>query len=129
MQRVVDLQARRCGSGRAGCWLGCVALRGAAEQHFDARQQIVDVEGFGDEVIGAELEAQEGVAPALRAATDKDGHARGVLEHAAQDQAVFVRQDQVENDQVGLCAARPGSRGGASPGDADARSRWTRGRR
>src|SRR3954452_10020699 len=80
--------------------VGGLVLRGATEQHLDAGEQVVHIERLGDEVVGAELQTQEGVTAAQRAATDKDGDASGVLEHAAQDEPIFVGQDEVENDEV-----------------------------
>ena len=94
-----------------------MVLRGAPQQHFHAGQQVVHVEGLGDEVVGAELQAQECVAPSLRGAADEDGHVGHRLEHAAQHQPVLVGQHQVENDQVGLVLLDLPASGGARPGD------------
>ena len=106
-----------------------VMLAGAPQQHLDPGEQVVDVERLGDEVVGAELEAEEGVAAALRAAAHEDRHVGHVLEDAAQHQPVLVGQHQIENDQVGLVLLNLRAGGGAGAGHYGPRNRSIRGRR
>ena len=52
----------RMWSGGARARLGDARLRRAPQHRLDARFELVDVERLGDEVVGAQFEAQDRVA-------------------------------------------------------------------
>src|SRR3712207_8149243 len=60
-----------------------------------------DVEGLGEEVVGAELEAEDGVALAGGTGADDDGDVGAVVEVGAEDEAIGVGEHEVEQDEVG----------------------------
>ena len=73
----------------------------AAQQSADARQHFLHVEGLGDIVVGAGIEALHLVAPAVARGEDEHRHlavgAAPFLEHA---DAVDHRQAEIEHDRV-----------------------------
>ncbi len=88
------------GGGRAGR-----RRRGAAAQHgVDACHQFARVERFGQIVVGAEFEADDAVDVVAFRGEHEDGDrilgTATATQAAADRQAVFARQHQVENDQV-----------------------------
>ena len=74
---------------------------GAAHQRADARQHLLDMEGLGDIVVGAGVDALHLVAPAVARGEDQNGHVAPLaapgLEHA---DAVHARQADVEHHRV-----------------------------
>ena len=74
---------------------------GAADQRAHPRQHLLDVEGLGDIVVGAGVDARHLVAPAVARGQDQHRHlapvAAPVLEHA---DAVHLRQADIEHDGV-----------------------------
>ena len=68
---------------------------------MDARQQLARVEGLGQVVVGADLEADDAV-DVLDLGGEHDDRRRvvGRAQAAADRQAVFAGQHQVEHDQV-----------------------------
>jgi len=84
-----------------------------APQHaLDARHQFARVEGLGDVVVGAHFEA--GHALVLAGHGAEQDHRRGAVlgQVAAQRQAVFAGQHDVEHHQVDLLAAQDDAGGG-----------------
>ena len=113
MQRMVDQQIADANRPLLhGPVRGLLLLRSAAQQDFDAGQQVVDVKRLGDEVVGAELQTEKRVAAALCAAANQDRHIGNVLQNATQHQPVLVWQDQVENDELRPHLFDQGTRGG-----------------
>ena len=90
----VDLQrAEAHGLGGRRCALGAAAQDGA-----DARQQLARLEGLGQVVVGAELEADDAVGVLAERAEHDHRHARR-REPPAEREAVLARQHQVEHDE------------------------------
>src|SRR5204862_1277851 len=80
---------------------------GTPQQRADARQHLLEMEGFGDVVVGAGVKTLNLVAPAVARGQYEDRHgpagAAPGLEHR---DAVHLRQTDVENDRiVGLALA------------------------
>jgi hypothetical protein len=88
-------------------------MMGAAQQHLDAREQVVHVEWLGDEIVRAQLQRQELVASPLSPGANEDRALDHLFEHTAQHQPVLVGQDEVENDQAGLDLLGQGARDSA----------------
>ena len=91
---VAGADGRRFGGGRCS--------RGAAEDGFDAGDDFAWVEGFGDVVIGTELQPDDFVDVVVAGGEHQDGEIGVVASsHAAADvPAVDAGQHQVEDEQV-----------------------------
>ena len=73
----------------------------AAQHRVDARHQLARVEGLGQVVVGAHLQADDAVdVVALGGEHDDRGRGRLRAQAAADRQAVLARQHQVEHHQV-----------------------------
>ena len=73
----------------------------AAQQRADARQHLLEMEGLGDIVVGAGIEALDLVAPAVARGEDEDRHgAAGPPPGFQHRDAVHLRQADVEDDRV-----------------------------
>src|SRR5215471_3413181 len=74
---------------------------GTAQQRANARQHLLEMEGFGDVVVRAGVKTLNLVAPAVARGQDEDRHgpagAAPGLEHR---DAVHLRQTNVENDRI-----------------------------
>ena len=84
------------------------APRGLASQHgADTGEQLPRIEGFGQVVVRADLQPDDAidVVPAGREHADRDLGARAQTPGDAQ--AVFTRQHQVEDDEIGLVLGEP----------------------
>ena len=74
---------------------------GAAQQRADARQHLLEVEGLGDIVVGAGVEALHLVAPAVARGEDEHRHgAPGAPPGFQHRDAVHLGQADVEDDGV-----------------------------
>ena len=96
-------KAHHAGLHRGRAWQ--LSLRSAAQHRMDARQQFARVKGLCQVVVGAYLEANNAVHVLSLGGEHDDG--RWVLRAAqasANRQTVFVRQHQVEHDQVDALA-------------------------
>ena len=94
----------------------------AAEHRADARQQLARVEGLGQVVVGAELEADDlvDVLAPRREHQDRQRRPLGRRPDAATDlQAVDAGQHHVEQDDVEAAAAQRGQAALAVGGDGD----------
>ena len=83
---------------------------GAAQQRAKAGQHLLHVEGLGDIVVGARVDALHLVAPAVARGQDQHRHRPSGLAPGLEDRdAVPLGQADVENDRVvGLgIAAKP----------------------
>lgn len=97
-----------------GGGLGRLGGRTAAQQRADAGEQLGEPEGLGDVVVGARVEADDGVhlVGACGQDEDREGVAL-VAQPAAHLQAVHTGQPQVEHDQVDALAQPGVERAGA----------------
>jgi hypothetical protein len=75
---------------------------GLAAQHgMDARHQLARVEGLGQIVVGADFQPDDAIHFVALGGQHDDGDRVGRTAQAAADgEAVFARQHQVEHDQV-----------------------------
>ncbi len=88
---------------------GSCRPRRAAQHGADAGHHLARVEGLGDVVVGAQLQADDavGVIDPRGEHDDRDGGGGGVGAQGAGDvEAVAVGQHQVEHEQVGALAAQ-----------------------
>jgi hypothetical protein len=92
----------------------------AAQDRLDAAEELAWIEGLGDIVIRAELEPHDAVDILATGGEHDDRYLRARAQLAAQRQAVFARQHQVEHQQVNMRALHDaahfpavGHRGGA----------------
>ena len=75
--------------------------RSAAEQRAQSGQHFLHVEGLGDIVVGAGVDALDLLAPAIPRGQDEDGHRASRLAPRFEDrEAVALRQADVEHDRV-----------------------------
>ena len=80
---------------------GRLERRAAAQHGVDAGQQLARVEGLGQVVVGADLEADDAVdVLALGGEHDDRRAVVGGAQAPADRQAVLAGQHQVEHDQV-----------------------------
>ena len=92
----------------------------AAQHGFDAGHEFARAEGLGDVIVGAEFKAENAVGfAALRGQKDdRDrGKACGLANLAAEFEAVFARNHDVEEEERGTLAFGIGE---------DGRFRWDR---
>ena len=74
---------------------------GAPHQRPQARQHLLHVEGFGDIVVGARVDALDLVAPPIPRGEDQDRHRAPGLAPCLEDRdAVALGQADVEHDRV-----------------------------
>ncbi len=74
---------------------------GAAQQRAQPRQHFLHVEGFGDVIVGAGVEALHFVAPAIARRQNEHRHGAAVLAPGLEDgNAVAFGQADVEHDRV-----------------------------
>ena len=79
----------------------------ATERGADAREQLGDAEGLDHVVVAAELETAHAVFFLAFGGDQEHGHPRVALAQKPQDlEAVFLRQHDVEQDEVGALAFR-----------------------
>jgi len=79
-----------------------VDRRGAAQDGRYPGPQLVEAEGFGDVVVGAEFEAEDLVDFLPLGGEHDDRHAAvGLADGAADLEAVFLRHHNVEEEEVG----------------------------
>jgi hypothetical protein len=101
--RVVAVDLHRAEAHRLG--RGGRAVATAAQDGADARQQLARLEGLGQVVVGAELQADDPVHRVALGGEHQHRHLAGVARQrahaAAHFQAVDVRQHQVQHHQVG----------------------------
>src|ERR1043165_1989329 len=72
----------------------------APENRVHARQQLLEVEGLGDVVVGAELEAENAIRLLAARRQHDDRRASPLPQEAAELEAALSRQHHVENDQI-----------------------------
>ena len=78
-------------------------IRVATAQHgADASQQLGELEGLDEVVVGAELEALDAIAGLVAGAEDDDPARAIAGQRAAELPAVDARHHQVENDEMRL---------------------------
>ena len=93
--------------------------RGAAAQHrTHAGHQLAQPVGLGDVVVGADLEADDGVDLGALGRDHDDGHVRPRPQLAAHVDARHLREHHVEQHEVGLHVVEHLERLGAVAGDA-----------
>ena len=82
---------------------GALAHAGATQHRADVREQHARLDRLGDELVGAQLEAQHAVEVLVARGEDHDRRGRAARAQLAADvEAVAPRQHHVEHDQVGL---------------------------
>src|SRR5262245_42886857 len=107
----VAVHAHAAGAGieahRAAIELALGVPGGAPQQRADARQHLLQVEGLGDVVVGAGVEALDLVAPAVAGGENEHRHgATGAAPGLEHRDAVHLGQADVEDDRViGLALA------------------------
>ena len=111
------IQARCDSTSMRTPWVagGCCGLGGAAPQQGpDPGEQFGEPEGLGDVVVGAGVEADDGVHLVGARGQDEDRHGVALGAQPAGDlQAVHAGQPQVEDDQVDAALQSGVERGGA----------------
>src|SRR6266516_3539491 len=86
---------------RVGRRLGCRLNGGAPAQHrADARQELAQLAGFGEVIVGAELEPDHAIDRARGGGEHDDRHAGAALEVADDREPILRRHIEIEHDQV-----------------------------
>jgi hypothetical protein len=75
--------------------------RSSSQHSGDARHQLARAEGLGDVVVGAELEAEHAVELFVAAGQKDDRHFAPRSNLPAHGQAVVLRHQDIEHDQLG----------------------------
>ena len=102
-RHVVDRDAPGAGvePDRANGQIARGVAGGAAQQSPQARQHFLHMEGFGDIVVGAGVDALDLVAPSIAGGQDQDGHRASALAPGFEDRdPVAFGQADVEHDRV-----------------------------
>ena len=74
------------------------------ERGLDARDQLLLVDRFGEEVVGTGLDALDAILGRIQGGHDDDRYAPGfaiVLQHPADGEAVYLRHHHVQENQIG----------------------------
>ncbi len=103
-------------AGQARERIGVDALAAALEDHADAGQQLADVDGLRDEIVGAEVETRD--LAVARAGGREDDHGKVLEERVlaqggADLETGHARHFEVEDRDVGRIGADGFKRGGA----------------
>src|SRR5215217_482672 len=84
---------------RSAIELALGVTRGAAQQRSHARQHLLNVEGFGNVIVGAGIESLNLVAPAIACRKDENRHgATGTAPSLEHGNAIHFREADVEDD-------------------------------
>ena len=75
---------------------------GAAEEGLDSREKLGGVEGLGQIVVGAVIQATNLVGLLTAGSQDEDRCFTGVVKCPAQVESADTRQHQIQDDQIGL---------------------------
>src|SRR5436190_12877368 len=71
----------------------------AAQERIGACDQFAELEGFGDVIVGAEIESEDDVLLLALGREHDDGHVESVAAHDAADfVTIYLRQHDVEED-------------------------------
>ena len=80
--------------------LVAIARRSTAEDAFDSRQQLAQVERLWQVVVRTHLEADDAVDDFAPPGQDDDPDTRFLTQQAGQCEAVFTGQHQIQNDEI-----------------------------
>ena len=104
---------------RGGVALDVVVRLHPAQHALDAGEQLARIEGLGDVVVGADLEADDAVDDVARGRDHDDADVVALAQEARQRQAVLAGHADVEQDEVGQIALDLGAHRGAAVGGAN----------
>jgi hypothetical protein len=103
-QELPQLVLDQAPAGKAGNGAGEALPLRPSEGVLDPQAQLLDVEGLGDVIVGAQLQPGDAVAALVPLGEEQDGDVTGAqvsAQAAAHLVAVDVREDDVQEDQVG----------------------------
>ena len=95
----------------------------AAQDGAQAGLQLARLEGLGEIVVGAELEADDAVHRLAARGQHQDRHVAGAAQAAAEIEPVGIGQHEVEDDRVEGLALELGLAVAAGAGDGHAKAR------